>query len=349
MQVGTADETNIDPKSEDNYLFRVYFYENRISVVYFHALTDGTGGLYFLKQIIYRYLVNSGHKIKTENLVKNIDMPTLNADADDTYKNVSNKIKEKKIGENKAFKLSGTPFLRYGTGIIFGECDTNEVKKLSKEYDTTITGYLCAVYLYSIYKSYIENRTFRTKRSKVVAVSIPVNIRKHHPSETKRNFSLVVRIAYNFSNGADFDDVVKSAAKQLKEKLTTPQIDAQIKTNVGAERNPFIKILPRALKNLVLKIAFNIRGTKQESTDLSNLGNIEIPSSMKKYVENIRFILHASDNIEKNLSITGYNGKLFFAFSRRHVESDTEKYFFRMLSGSGVKCVVSSNNWEVTK
>lgn len=336
----------IDLKRGDGYLFKVTYYENRINVTFYHALTDGTGGLYFLKQIVYRYLVNSGHKIRTDGLIKSVEMPTTNADSADTFLTVKNETKEKKIGENRAFKPKGTPFKRFGTGIIFGECSIDEVKTLSKEHGTTITGYLSAVYLFSIYKAYIENKNVRNK---TVAVSIPINIRKRHPSETKRNFTLVVRIAYNFKNGANFEDVLKSASKQLKEKLTTPQIDAQIEFNVGAEKNFLIKILPRALKTLILKIAFNIRGTRQETTDLSNLGDIELPKSMQEHVKNIRFILHSSKTMQKNLAMTGYNGKLYFAFSRRHIETDCEKTFFRMLAEKGVNCTVSSNNWEVTE
>lgn len=336
----------IDTRYDDNYLFRVFYYDNRISITYFHALTDGTGGLYFLKQVVYRYLVNKGHKIETEDLIKPIEMPTLNADKDDTFMSVSNKTKEKKIAEQKAFKLNGTPFKRFGTGIIFGECNTESVKKLAKQYDTTITGYLCSVYLYSIYKAYIENKN---QKNNIVAISIPVNIRKKHPSVTKRNFSLVVRIAYDFSDSATLDDVIKSASKQLKEKLTTEQIDAQIKTNVSAEKNVLMKIVPRVLKNVALKVAYKIRGVKQETSNLSNLGEIELPDSMSKHVKNIRFILQASKTTQKNFSVTGYNGKLYFAFSRRHIETDAEKEFFRILSSNGVECIVSSNNWEVAK
>lgn len=336
----------IDYRKGDNFLFRVTYYENRISVTFFHALTDGTGGLYFLKQIVYRYLVNSGIKVKTEDLVKDIDMPTTNEDKDDMFLKIKHKNKEKKIGEQRACKLYGTPFKHFGTGIVYGECAIDEVKKLAKEYDTTITGYLCAVYLYSMYKAYLENKH---KKNKMLCVSVPINIRKRHPSQTKRNFTLVIRIAYDFKNGATFEEVAASAAKQLKEKLTTNQIDAQIRFNVSAEKNFFIKIMPRFLKNLVLKIAFHIRGTRQETTDLSNLGNIELPSSMQKHVKNIRFTLHSTKDLQKSLAMTGYNGKLYFSFARRHVETDAEKYFFRMLSGNGVKCTVTSNNWEVAK
>lgn len=336
----------IDTRFDDNYLFRVFYFENRISVVFFHVLTDGTGGLYFLKQIVYRYLLNKGNKIDTEGLVKPVEMPTLNSDSDDTFMSVSRNVKEKKIAEQKAFKVSGTPFKRFGTGLIFAECATDEVKVLAKKYDTTITGYLCAVYLYSIYKAYIEGKNHKNK---TVAISIPVNIRKKHPSTTKRNFSLVVRIAYDFSNETSFEEVVKSSAVQLKEKLTTEQLDAQIKTNVGAEKNVLMKIVPRVVKNLALKIAYKIRGVKQETSNFSNLGEVELPSSMAEKVKSVRFVLQASKTTEKNFSLIGYNKKLFFAFSRRHIETDAEKEFFKILSSNGVKVTVSSNNWEVAK
>ena len=336
----------IDTRFDDNYLFKVFYFENRISVVFFHVLTDGTGGLYFLKQIVYRYLLNKGNKIDTEGLVKPVEMPTLNSDSDDTFMSVSRNVKEKKIAEQKAFKVSGTPFKRFGTGLIFAECATDEVKVLAKKYDTTITGYLCAVYLYSIYKAYIEGKNHKNK---TVAISIPVNIRKKHPSTTKRNFSLVVRIAYDFSNETSFEEVVKSSAVQLKEKLTTEQLDAQIKTNVGAEKNVLMKIVPRVVKNLALKIAYKIRGVKQETSNFSNLGEVELPSSMAEKVKSVRFVLQASKTTEKNFSLIGYNKKLFFAFSRRHIETDAEKEFFKILSSNGVKVTVSSNNWEVAK
>ena len=327
-----------------NHLFRVFYHENRISCVFFHALTDGTGGLYFLKQLIYTYLVNCGLKISTEGMVKPLEYPTLNEEKQDKFMNVAQKTKEKKIAETRALQLSGTPFKIFGTGVIVGECDTLKVKEQAKKYNTTITGYLCGVYLYSLYKAYIENKNPKNKN---IAISIPVNIRKQHPSSTKRNFTLVARIAYDFSNGANLDDVLKESAKQLKTKLTKEQIDAQIQTNVSIEKNVFMKILPRALKTLALKIAYSIRGVKEESSNLSNLGNIELPADISSHVKDIRFILQASKTTQKNFSVTGYNGKLFLAFSRRHVENAAEKEFFRMLSNAGIDVTVASNYWEV--
>ena len=133
-----------------------------------------------------------------------------------------------------------------------------------------------------------------------MAISIPVNIRKQHPSKTKRNFSLVVRISYDFSKPATFEDVVKECTKQFKEKITTEQLDAQIRFNTGAEKNVLMRMVPRVIKNLVLKFAYSIRGTKQETTNLSNIGAVELPSGMSKHIEKIHFILQASKTTQKN-------------------------------------------------
>ena len=222
----------------------------------------------------------------------------------------------------------------------------NIIKELAKAYGTTITGYLCAVYMQSLYAAYIKNK--KTKK-KMICISIPVNIRKKHPTETKRNFTLVARISHNFEEEISFDELVKSCDKQLKEKLTTEQIDAQIKFNTGAEKNPIIKIVPRFLKNLMLKIAYHIRSTKQETTNFSNLGKIEMPKAMADKIDEIYFILQASNVTQKNFSAVGFGDKLYLSFSRRHIETQAEKIFFDFLREQGAEFVVKSNNQEMRR
>lgn len=336
----------IDYRYGDNYLFKVYVYDKRISIVYFHALTDGTGGLYFLKQLVHRYLVNKGYEIDNEGIVKPLDIPTTTDESADKFMQVDTSLKTKKIAETKAHKLSGTPFKVFGTGLICGECDIEKVKKQAKKYNTTITGYLCGVYMYSLYKAYLENKN---KKNNTLAISIPINIRKHHPSATKRNFTLVVRIFHDFSKPLSFDEIIETCSKQLKEKVTTEQIDAQIRTNTGVEKNIAMRFVPRVIKNIALKIAYKIRGASQETTNLSNVGQVEIPSKMASHIEKIHFILQTSKTTQKNLSLTGYNGKLYMTFSRKHVETTAEKIFFKTLEENGVDVVIQSNYQEAKK
>ena len=46
----------IDPKTNNDYLFKVTYYENKINVDIFHSLTDGNSGVIFLKEIVYTYI-----------------------------------------------------------------------------------------------------------------------------------------------------------------------------------------------------------------------------------------------------------------------------------------------------
>ena len=295
---------------------------------------------------MYRYFQNLGHEIDTEGLVKPIEFPTSKDEVDDKFLQIKSHGKEKKIAENRALKLIGRGFKVFGTGIIIAKCDLQKIKSIAKQYDTTITGYLCAVYMQSLFEAYIKNKKTKTK---TICVSIPVNIRKKHPSSTKRNFTLVARVTHDFSEQIPFEDLVKSCDKQLKEKLTTEQIDAQIRFNTRAERNPIIKIIPRFIKNFILRIAYHIRCIKEESTNFSNLGKIEMPKAMAEKIDEIYFILQASNITQKNFSAVGFNDELYLAFSRRHIESQAEKFFFEHLAKQGVESVIKSNYQEMRK
>ena len=46
----------IRPNKNHSYLFRVTYYKNRINLEVFHVLTDGMGGINFLRKLTYQYL-----------------------------------------------------------------------------------------------------------------------------------------------------------------------------------------------------------------------------------------------------------------------------------------------------
>ena len=57
---------------------RVLYYKNRIGVEFFHALTDGTGGMVFLKTLTARYL-ELAHDIRvpaTDSVLDRSDKPS---------------------------------------------------------------------------------------------------------------------------------------------------------------------------------------------------------------------------------------------------------------------------------
>ena len=46
----------INPKTNNDYLFKVTYFEKKINIDIFHSLTDGNSGTTFFKEIIYNYI-----------------------------------------------------------------------------------------------------------------------------------------------------------------------------------------------------------------------------------------------------------------------------------------------------
>ena len=95
-------------------------------------------------------------------------------------------------------------------------------------------------------------------------------------------------------------------------------------------------------------IKFFVHGL-DESTNLSNIGIVDLPVDIAKHVKKMYLTLQASKTTQKNMSVIGYDGKLFITFSRRHIENGAERMFFRTLVNHNIGVVVSGNYQEVLK
>ena len=106
----------IDFAENNDYLFKVYYREKKISIVSFHALSDGNGVLYVFKEILLEYAVLCGKKVDTEGKIKTAEAPLSNEESSDSYvRNYKHtKIKQKRI-KNIAHS-DGTPFGYDGYG-----------------------------------------------------------------------------------------------------------------------------------------------------------------------------------------------------------------------------------------
>jgi len=178
-------------KNVKKLLFRVFYYENRIHFEVYHVLTDGTGASVFMKTLLFFYL-----KTKYPKDFKNQEFPfsyfsEQEKDSFDTY------YEKRKISlfqkNEKAYQLCGKKYSFYRLKVYEGTVSTSEILKKAKEYNTTITGLVSALFLISIFKTI--PRRYKNKR---VVLTVPVNFRKVFPSYTTRNFFGTVNVGYNF-------------------------------------------------------------------------------------------------------------------------------------------------------
>lgn len=275
------------PVQNQGYLFKVYYLNNKISLETFHALSDGTGALHFLKSIVYTYYKLKGFDLKTDGKILS-ELPFSKKESEDNF--VSNYDKHNKINlkEDKAYHITGEPFGRHWTFVLKLTMNSKDLIRVVKEkYQSTITQFFTALFAYSIYAESVDF----TGKKKPIKVFVPVNLRPYFDSVTLRNFSLYIRASYAPDHLKwTFDDILDVTKQQFKEQLNKHDLQGRISALVGFEKNVFIRLLPLVLKTIAFKIGYNILGESISTVSFSNLGIVDLPTDLKPKIIDADFI-----------------------------------------------------------
>ena len=323
--------------------FRVIVYDKRIAVEFFHSLTDGTGGLIFLKTLVAEYLQQKyGTPIPAgDGILDRLEEPSPE-ELEDSFPKYAGPYGASRR-ESNAFRLKGTPEPDGYRNLTCFQLDTQQVLDAAHSYGVSLTTYLCAVMLQAILNLQQEKIPFRQLR-KPVKVQVPVNLRPLFPSKSVRNFALYTNPEVNPRLGDySFQEICKLVHHHMGMEVTPKQMSTRIAANVKSENSPFVRLMPLFLKNIALKIAFLSVGERKICLSLSNLGNIKLPPEMSRHVERMDFILAPQASAPHNCGVLSYNGNLYINFIRSIREPELESHFFRVLQQQGHHVLVESN------
>ena len=132
----------------------------------------------------------------------------------------------------------------------------------------------------------------------------------------------------------------------MKEGLSKERLDALIHDNVKVEKNFFMKIVPLFIKDAVIRMVYNKVGENLQTGNISNIGIVELPQSMQKYVTDFTMAIAPTYTCKQQLGAITYNGNLYITSAREFVETNFEREFFTTLSKNNVHVEIFSNNWE---
>ena len=332
----------MDFKENNGFMLRVRYHENRIAVEFFHMLTDGTGGLSFLKTLTAEYIfLRYGVRVPAEDGVLDCDESPRREELEDSFAKYARGMTRSRR-EAKSYFIPGTEeehFMHITTGLI----DVQKALELSRGYGCSLTELLTSVLILSIDELQLRNRPKRRKL-RPVKVSVPVNLRNYYPSPTVRNFSSFVNPGIEPKYGQyTLEETIKQVkgfmAKETDEKL----LNARFSTNVMSERHRVMRMVPLFIKSQAMKVAFLSKGDKQSSSTLTNLGNVKIPKEMTEYVARMDVQLGPLKRNRVGCAVLSYNGTLMINFTRKIMESQVERNFFTRLVRLGLKVVIESN------
>ena len=324
--------------------FRVIVYEKRIAVEFFHSLTDGTGGLIFLKTLLAEYLQQKyGISIPAESgVLGRLEEPSPE-ELEDSFPKYAGPVQASRR-ESNAWRLSGTPEPDGYRNLLCVQVPAKEALEVAHQYGVSLTTFLCAAMMRALLDLQSKKIPWRRLR-RPVKVQVPVNLRRLFPSKSLRNFALYANTEIDPRLGEyDFSEICKLIHHQMGIAVTPKQMSAQIAANVSSERSILVRMMPLFLKNIALKLAFLAVGERKICLSLSNLGNVALPEVMKPYIQRMDFILAPQSSAPHNVGVLSYGEDLCINFIRNIQEPELETHFCRVLQQLGLPVLVQSNS-----
>ena len=323
--------------------FRVILYKKRIAVEFFHALTDGNGGLIFLKSLLAEYLSQKhGVKIPTENGVLDRLTPPTDEELEDCFPKYAGKFPASRREKN-SYRIMGereeSGFCHLTTFIMKSE----ELLGVAHKYGVTVTAVLTAALIKAGLALQQEDCP-RVKRRRPVKVLIPCDLRRVYGTKTLRNFALYATPGIDARLGEyGFGELCELVYRQMGLEITPKNMAARIKTNVKDEENILLKLTPLFLKNVVMKAVFMMCGEKKSMLTLSNLGAVKIPDEMREYIDRMDFVLSVQSDAPYNAGIISYGDKAYLSIIRNIKEPRLESALYRELRREGISVMAESN------
>ncbi|MCK4551668.1 MAG: hypothetical protein KAU02_02035, partial [Tenericutes bacterium] len=339
--------TAMEPRENNCYLLKVLYRKNLIAIEMFHSLADGGGVIALIQTLAYEYLILKGYNVKPDNIIKTKSERPTQEEYEDANEKYYNRKNRKHVDERRAFRIKGTQLPDYNTGLISGTISTKKMLELARSKNLTMTEYFAALMMYVIYSTQIRYREHLKGNSSPVKIFVPVNLRKHFPSGTLRNFSNFVKARMVMDNSdITLEELFDLVKKQFKVEMTKEELIRKMSENVAFEKNFFLRFMPYFVKKYALKIGYNMLGMKLNTMSLTNIGKISFPESMTPYIKGISAAVFAGYYNAVNCSIISYNDLLNITFTRSIIETNIEREFFRHFSELGFDVEITSNYVE---
>lgn len=313
-----------------NYQFRVTYYNKRINLEVFHALSDGMGAINFLKELTYKYIRLA--YFGDESHFQLSGETSLNRE-DDFMRNYRKK-QPKPYKTEKAFIIKGDKLPKGHLAVIHGVLKIAQVKELCKKYDCSINELMAATFAYSVYKEYNQG-------NKAIRIAIPVNLRPYFVSVTTKNFFAMVSTELKPGDHT-FEEVVEVTKIGLRNQINREYLGRLFSYNVSNQMNIIARAVPLPLKNIAIKKVF-VSAARASTSTMTNIGNIKVEKKYEGFIESFHAILPMSMGQNLKASVCSYGDNLTFTFSSRLQENHVQRRFFTTLAESGLDVIIETN------
>ena len=316
------------------------YYKRRLCIEAFHGIADGGATIELMKALTAQYLRLKGADIPKSEYIIDIEEEPHPNETIDCFKKVYDKTKKgMSRKETASYQHVVKPIPNY-TRFFQGIVPVEDVKAYCKEHNVTITEFLTAVFIYSLYLNAPKSN------KKPIKISVPVSLRPVFSVKSMRNFSLFTNVGVYTKQGTTVENILETIRGRIKECTEKEVLERNVTMNVSAAKNPAVRVLPNGIKKFVLKIGYK-NGQQKFACTLTNLGVCKMPPEMKEHIERMDIFVGGPRNAN-GCAINSIDDKLIIGFTIASKETDVIRTFFRTLTSYGMRVRVESSDWEGT-
>ncbi len=314
--------------------FRVLYYNNRISIEFFHVLTDGTGGMTFLKVLTAEYLRLTGVDILPDECIWDINAQPAAQEFENAFANVPLSDNASGFVDKASVQMNGKLAVNKPCRIVHIKMDAAKLKNAAEKHNTTVTVYLLAL-------MFIAQKAATDDLYGDTSIQVPVNMRKFYPSKTVRNFSMYCGIRLPLEKIDDVESIIGEIDEQLHNKASQESMNEML--TATEKMVDLMKYVPLAVKQPAAKIVYGFLGDKIFSNTLSNLGVVKMPKCISEHIESMDFVLGTAITNRASCAAVTVNNTATFSVTKMTADPTFEEKMYELLTSDGIDAVVEGS------
>lgn len=315
---------------------RVIYFENRISAEFFHILTDGSGGMVFLKTLAAEYLRLTGADIPASKGVFDIDAQPGENEFSNDFERFYKPGKSGGFVDKTAAQMGGKLTKTRPCRILHFDINADDLVSVAHSKNISVTAVLTSA-LFCATKSALSSSNGK------IQIQIPVNMRKFYPSETLRNFAMYCSIRLKPEDVTTPEEIMPEVARQLKENASEEEMTKMMRATVKLVTS--LKYIPLFIKKPIAGAVYGFLGDKVLSNTLSNLGVVSLPDEMEPYVEKFDFVLGTVITNRAACSLVSYGSHAVLSIEKLTADETFENSLSDCLNRLGIRFTISGSEY----
>ena len=324
----------IRPNLNHSYLFRVSYYDRRINLEVFHVLTDGMGGINFLRELTYQYLRLKKDLPGSDGLTADTSL-----NLDDSFVKNFKRSRPRGFERKRAYLIKGEKLPTGEFGLMHGYMPMGQLKEAAGRYGVSVNTYFVACFAYSVYVACLK----RSASDKPIRIAVPVNLRPYYDSITTKNFFMMVSAEFHpRDHEYDFKEVVDIISASLKSQINKEHLEDLFSYGVANQQNIWLRIFPLALKSIAMRVVYN-QSALANTTTVTNIGKIQVEKEYEPYIERFHANIAMSKGQLLKGTICAFKDEYVFTFSTIIADTSVERIFFKRIAEDGVDVSIETN------